>query len=578
MKRRIPVPCPHAMRRGYRVAHLAAAIAAAWAVGAPAVAGETPHRLFAVHARAHPDGGLSWSFQPQVADEPLRPKARLASTLPVTSCADDGSPGTLRSAVDAAIDGDTIDLTHLTCSRIDLVLGRIESRWDVNDLTIRGPGRDALTIDGGGSDGVFVHGSSGVFDLRDLSIAHGRLTEEWGACVSSPGGNVRLSGVRVASCEAHQITGARGAIQGGAVFAFGNVTLEDSEILDSTASSETPGGVPDDSGEGITTYPAVGGGIATITGDIALHRSRISGNSAVSTAAGGIGEVRGGGLYTHVGNIVITDSVLVGNRVSSGFTDMDGYRSFAAGGALAVSGTLTVTASTIADNVVESSADIVFQRGGGIAATGAATTIENTTIENNHTTGDGGGLHHQGAALTMVNSTLSGNAAERGAGGLYDVSPTALEHVTIAFNHSGAQIGGAVLLHGGDVRDSIVSRNGTDGEWAADLFVGAAMMGGRNLIGDAGRAELPADTLRSDPLLLPLADNGGPTRTHALDSASPAVDAGSSAKNLSFDQRGTGFKRDSGAAPDIGAFEVQQLPPEAVFADGFDRGFGSGLR
>lgn len=578
MKRRIPRPRPHVTRRGDRMARLAAAIAAVCAASAPAVAGEKAQRLLAVHARTHTGGAVSWTLQTQAMDEPPRPKARLASTLPVTSCADDGSPGTLRSAVDAAIDGDTIDLTHLACDRIDLLLGRIETRWDVANLTIHGPGRDALTIDGGGSGGVFVHGSSGILDLRDLSIAHGHVTEEWGACVCAPGGSIRLSGVRVASCEAHQIAGSRGTTQGGAVFAFDSVTVEDSEILDSTASSEVPGGVPDGSGEGISTYPAVGGGIATIIGDIVLRRSRISGNSAISTAVGGIGEVRGGGLYTHTGNIVITDSVLVGNCVSSGFTDMDGYRSFAAGGAIAASGTLTITGSTIADNVVESSADIVFQRGGGIAATGSATTIENTTIENNRTTGDGGGLHHQGALLTMVNSTLSGNAAERGAGGLYDVSPTALEHVTIAFNHSGAQIGGALLLHGGDVRDSIISRNGTDGEWPADLFVGATINGSRNLIGDAGRTALPADTLRSDPLLLPLADNGGPTRTHALDPASPAIDAGSNAKNLNFDQRGIGFKRASGAAPDIGAFEVQQPVPEAVFADGFDRGFRSGLR
>jgi beta-lactamase regulating signal transducer with metallopeptidase domain len=78
---------------------------------------------------------------------------------------------------------------------------------------------------------------------------------------------------------------------------------------------------------------------------------------------------------------------------------------------------------------------------------------------------------------------------------------------------------------------------------------------------------LPGDTLHSDPLLLALADNGGPTLTHALAPASPARDAGNNAANLSTDQRGAGHPRVAGAAADIGAFEagfVVQAVPLAV--------------
>jgi hypothetical protein len=75
---------------------------------------------------------------------------------------------------------------------------------------------------------------------------------------------------------------------------------------------------------------------------------------------------------------------------------------------------------------------------------------------------------------------------------------------------------------------------------------------------------LPLDTLHADPHLRALAYNGGPTRTHALDAASPAIDAGDNPTNLLFDQRGTDFPRVSGAAADIGAFEVQATPPLAV--------------
>ncbi len=71
----------------------------------------------------------------------------------------------------------------------------------------------------------------------------------------------------------------------------------------------------------------------------------------------------------------------------------------------------------------------------------------------------------------------------------------------------------------------------------------------------------------SDARLSPLANNGGPTQTHALLSGSPALDAGSNtlANNagLTLDQRGIGFARivdgpdaDATDTVDVGAFEA----------------------
>jgi hypothetical protein len=62
-------------------------------------------------------------------------------------------------------------------------------------------------------------------------------------------------------------------------------------------------------------------------------------------------------------------------------------------------------------------------------------------------------------------------------------------------------------------------------------------------------------------VLGPLANNGGPTLTHALLAGSPAIDTGSNPLALSFDQRGSGFARTAGAQTDIGAFEVQGAGP-----------------
>jgi len=68
------------------------------------------------------------------------------------------------------------------------------------------------------------------------------------------------------------------------------------------------------------------------------------------------------------------------------------------------------------------------------------------------------------------------------------------------------------------------------------------------------------------PHLAPLADNGGPTRTHALLPGSAAIDAGDAA-GAAHDQRGEGFPRVLGASADIGAYESA---PDAIFEDGFE--------
>ena len=68
-------------------------------------------------------------------------------------------------------------------------------------------------------------------------------------------------------------------------------------------------------------------------------------------------------------------------------------------------------------------------------------------------------------------------------------------------------------------------------------------------------AYLPADTISADPMLAPLADNGGPSPTHLLQRGSPAIDRGSNLLDLRYDQRGRPFARVRGGAADIGATE-----------------------
>jgi hypothetical protein len=75
---------------------------------------------------------------------------------------------------------------------------------------------------------------------------------------------------------------------------------------------------------------------------------------------------------------------------------------------------------------------------------------------------------------------------------------------------------------------------------------------------------VPVDTIADDPMLGPLQDNGGETRTLALKPGSPAIDKGGTT-GLSFDQRGS--PRIVGSEADIGAFEFD---PDHIFANGFN--------
>jgi hypothetical protein len=213
-------------------------------------------------------------------------------------------------------------------------------------------------------------------------------------------------------------------------------------------------------------------------------------------------------------------------------------------------GSLTIASSTIDSNQGNGGPRIEFAsngpgQGGGLYNSGTLT-ISDSTLSGNSTTtsldgtsaGSGGGIYNSGT-LTASNSTLSGNSA--------------------ISNHS---FGGGILnnntIH---ARNTIIAGN-TAGS-GSDLF-GNLGSQGHNLIGNTqgGSGFDPTDILNVNPLLGPLQNNGGPTKTMALLPGSPAIDAGDNADATEFDQRGPGYPRIVNGTIDIGAFEVQ--PPTQV--------------
>ena len=134
------------------------------------------------------------------------PTGAHAGNLPVTSCTDAGPTdiGNLRHVVAAAGNGDTVDMTGLSCSTITLLLGEIVIQQDT--LAIKGPGEYTLAIDAQQSR-VFNHAGSGTpaitptLTVSDLTMAYGYANEasspaNRGGCVYAKG-NVALHNVYV---------------------------------------------------------------------------------------------------------------------------------------------------------------------------------------------------------------------------------------------------------------------------------------------------------------------------------------------------------------------------------------------
>jgi hypothetical protein len=255
---------------------------------------------------------------------------------------------------------------------------------------------------------------------------------------------------------------------------------------------------------------------------------------------------------------------------------------------------LFVSNTTVSDNSADAS-------GGGIANDAGGLTIMASTISGNSAALGGGIAHYsdllQPGALLVTNSTLSGNSAQLG-GALFALDslpvPSAMHHSTVA-NNTASRAGGGLFVAAGNflVDQTIVAKNQSG--FAPDLsgFLGTGLTVRYSLIGNrsnSGLAEAPIGMPDMngnlvggpvngliDPKLGPLADNSGPTLTHALLAGSPALDAGDPAATPPmfappYDQRGDPFARvfdgAGGGGPriDIGAFELPPSSP-AAFGD-----------
>jgi hypothetical protein len=271
--------------------------------------------------------------------------------------------------------------------------------------------------------------------------------------------------------------------------------------------------------------------------------------------------------------------------VLEGLTITRGFAQNGFGGGIANLGHLTVRNGTIRDSEALA--------GGGIySGPGSTLSVVSSTVAGNVAERDGGGIVGLGADVSIVNGTVSGNSATNGGGGIFLLNSLdwpaslTLSHATVAGN--GAAAGGGIRASTtgaqtvtATLSNSIVAANlSSTSAGGPDISaVSTTVSSASSLIGAPeghgivdgidGNLVGVAPGLVLDGFGKPvLADDGGPTPTHALTPASPALDAAdaiacAAAPVGGLDQRGV--VRPQGAGCDMGAYElVADAPPPPV--------------
>lgn len=325
---------------------------------------------------------------------------------------------------------------------------------------------------------------------------------------------------------------------------------------------------------------------------VAEHASSTSVSSSLFTANtaggdGGSGSISGrgeGGAIedeTRNGPLTVTGSTFTENTVG-GQHGGGGGSGFGSGGAIRSIGSLNIVGSTFADNAAGGQGSSGF--GGAISNFDNVSplTITGSTFAGNTAGGQGGSgaggaidisAVSAGRSASVTNSTLVGNAAggggASGSGGAIeatDISSLTLASATISENivgggGSGAGINSATgaISRAAAVTAKTTIVSGNTGATNCDAPVASSIY---SLEGPtAGDTSCGFDLPSADPLLEPLADNGGPTETQALPASSPAVDAVPVAKcPTKVDQRGEPRPDNRKSVCDVGAYELQDPP------------------
>ncbi|NJC26123.1 choice-of-anchor Q domain-containing protein [Neolewinella antarctica] len=384
----------------------------------------------------------------------------------------------------------------------------------------------------GNGGGIHI-GSDGSISIVGGSVSGNSAGAEGGGLWNNIG-TMNIRGVTVAN---NISTGADGDQGGGGLFNNGGTMNVASATIENNSATGASGS---------------GGGLLTTDGVVTVRLSTFAGNTA-NRAGGAVEQIDGSftSFVTDYTNNVAgpTGTAAPGNGGAFHVTGRDGIVDFTrgnitgntaagtGGGLWNQSGVeMTVTEVSIADNSAAGNG------GGGIWNNGGSLDIERSLIADNRVTTQGGGVYNtRNGFIFIVASTFTGNSAA----GVFDGSGRGaiiMLGSTVALNEVGLNTGPGPSGRTNsqiDYEGCIIGLNGMN------IAPGATLIdAGENLVGNTNTG------------LQPLADNGGPTMTHAIDCTSDAINLYTQGSRR--DQRG---KTAFGGVRDAGAFELRESCP-----------------
>ena len=380
----------------------------------------------------------------------------------------------------------------------------------------------------------------------------------------------------------------------GAIF-FGNqpsiITIDHATVTGNSASG-TGGGVYAANGVNLTVQNSVlssntarSGG--AVWGAANLTNNVFSKNSA-TVSGGAIG-----GTHSQITNCIFTSNkgnqdggaiasgsasiklcVFKNNSASSGgalalesgqsqveFSSFEANTATSNGGAVLITNGQSTTSSCTFEGNQASSGGAIYLFPNGLDVTA---TVNQCTFNKNLALFGGGGAillsasNVSKANLTINNSTIYGNTSSGGAGVRRSSTRTVLEinSCIIAGNLSGSTTPGRDIYS-----DSTSTLGGNNSLFGSTTSIGFTLSG----VYQGGN-----DTTPLDPMLNPLADNGGRMlpdgnrlKTMAVQAGSPALFKGNNSLGFVYDQRGPGFLRHGSPFTTVGAFEYLASTPVA---------------
>jgi hypothetical protein len=407
------------------------------------------------------------------------------------------------------------------------------------DLTIDGLGQNP-TISGNHSYGIFD------FDVVVANLANLYLID----ANTTYGGAIHLDGATLTLDHVH-VSNSQATFGGAILMEGGTLFVAHSEFISNSA--DFGGAIDLGIGTAIISSSSFTANVASQSGGavaaISFSRLDVSG----SLFDGNRALFSGGAIYAQDTPVQtnVTSSTFTSNRTLTPTANVGG-------GAIYNVGVLTLTTSTLANNVSASEGGALYDLYGQAA-------VRNSTFSGNAARGSGGAISSFSNSavfpvrLSLNNVTLSDNTADLDNNNFGDgggLAVTSFVTMTVTKSILAGNFDTPTTLGVGTIHPDC------SGQLAALHFSligigdGCPVVPGQSSDNLVGTGLSPVDAL-----LGPLADNGGPTQTRALLPASPAINHGSPAAPgsggfacVAADQRGV--LRPLGPVCDVGAFEA----------------------